>query len=516
MSIVTPINPRLSKPSATEYLGKTFDSYTPPEDTRNEAHKHKIFARHIEPDQLSFEFSHFEDPYLGVAKCAQKYIAQFPLSSQIYLQELAQKVEYISFNEFRNQLHRSYMDVMSQLSNLYGYPFDITKEGIVLVEGRKSNKYVAEIALNFSKDLPSAYIRLGESQARSFVQFIESLDKDGLECFRNKSLILLDDGSYSGRQIGEHLSAIVKKALSINLPIKAIAIIIPYQTDFAHAHILNIAQSLNGKKKIPVLISTYQRIPVLSDLSTNTQQYLLKVVYKNSKTCDILRKIGLIWLQHKVPNAESFPDILARGRVLNEKGEDVVVQTRYSLLPQIISPYKREAPVESLPNFYPVTGFCKSFQSKQFKLYRGAQPYGDGCSELQKNYNIQTIFNLRNKPTATHRNTIHELGVKIVNIPVDWKNPNKEQVVEFLKRLYFSSAEGNAFVHCLRGSDRTGAFVACARMVFWGMTKEAAIAEMLQPQYGFQEITQQKLLKFLKDMDILALKEDVKQAILNA
>ena len=64
-----------------------------------------------------------------------------------------------------------------------------------------------------------------------------------------------------------------------------------------------------------------------------------------------------------------------------------------------------------------------------------------------------------------------------------------------------------AFVHCERGSDRTGMMCAM-RVVVCGWTKQAAIAEMKNGGFGFNPVWHD-LVTFVEKADVAGIKRRV-------
>jgi protein tyrosine/serine phosphatase len=105
------------------------------------------------------------------------------------------------------------------------------------------------------------------------------------------------------------------------------------------------------------------------------------------------------------------------------------------------------------------------------RLYRGSQPDADGFKQL-RDLGVRTIINLRLPEDATltgEQAMVESLGMKYVNVPVKdgnfftwFRRIPDESVKQFLDLVQIG--EGPFFVHCRRGTDRTGAMVAFYRM----------------------------------------------------
>jgi tyrosine-protein phosphatase SIW14 len=129
-----------------------------------------------------------------------------------------------------------------------------------------------------------------------------------------------------------------------------------------------------------------------------------------------------------------------------------------------------------LPNFARVTG----------TLFRGGQPTPAGLRALQA-MGVTTIVNFRDElaETAAEKTQVESLGIRYVGIP--WKGrrgPTNAQVTQFLDVLR-TNGQAKIFVHCKRGSDRTGLMVAAYRVAVEHKPVAEALAEMRQFHYDW-------------------------------
>jgi len=135
-------------------------------------------------------------------------------------------------------------------------------------------------------------------------------------------------------------------------------------------------------------------------------------------------------------------------------------------------------------------------------LYRSAQPTADGIANL-KTMGIVTIVNLRS--FHTDQDEIGNTKIAYERIYMKAWHPEEEDVVRFLQIV--ANAKGAPIlVHCQHGADRTGTMCAIYRVVFQGWTKEDAIREMTQGEFGFHEMWK-NLPPWIKDLDIEAIKK---------
>lgn len=106
-------------------------------------------------------------------------------------------------------------------------------------------------------------------------------------------------------------------------------------------------------------------------------------------------------------------------------------------------------------------------------LYRGAQPTDAGFRRL-RDMGVKTVIDLRGR---SHRDPLEALGLKYVHIPSSAGQVEKQKVIEFL-RIVTDPANQPVFVHCRRGADRTGCYVASYRVVEQGWTAHDAEVEL--------------------------------------
>ena len=131
--------------------------------------------------------------------------------------------------------------------------------------------------------------------------------------------------------------------------------------------------------------------------------------------------------------------------------------------------FAQEAPrYTELPNFHKVSD----------KLYRGAQPRAGGVKKLA-DIGIKTIINLRgaDELTRAEEEEAKAAGLSYFNIPMPGLNrPTNEQVARVMA-IIDSEESGPVFIHCKRGSDRTGTIVALYRISHDDWTANQAMTE---------------------------------------
>ena len=134
---------------------------------------------------------------------------------------------------------------------------------------------------------------------------------------------------------------------------------------------------------------------------------------------------------------------------------------------------------KDLPNFHQVNA----------SIYRGGQPTEDGIRQL-KSIGIKTIVSLRSADGKAKRekNWAQDAGVSFVNVPLsNWFGP-KDAKIEKILKLLNNSKNQPVFVHCKRGSDRTGTVIAVYRMTQEGWTPKEASAEAKKFGIGWWQV----------------------------
>jgi protein tyrosine/serine phosphatase len=135
----------------------------------------------------------------------------------------------------------------------------------------------------------------------------------------------------------------------------------------------------------------------------------------------------------------------------------------------------------AIERFIPIERFNKVDE----RLYRGAQPTEAGFMRLRE-LGITTVINLRMEPDAIRtdeKRMVEALGMKYVSIPVEDGNfftrsrTIPDEAIRTFFKIVDDEQQGNVFVHCHRGADRTGALVAFYRIARQGWTAEKAAQE---------------------------------------
>jgi len=138
------------------------------------------------------------------------------------------------------------------------------------------------------------------------------------------------------------------------------------------------------------------------------------------------------------------------------------------------------------PNAEPTT--VSNFGKVTEGIYRGGRPRKAGIEEL-KAMGLKTIINLdgiapmqETDDGRDERKWTTDAGIKYIYIPMSpIAAPTTELIDAALKQM-LDPANQPVFVHCYRGSDRTGMVIAAYRITVDGWPVERAFEEM--KRYG--------------------------------
>lgn len=143
------------------------------------------------------------------------------------------------------------------------------------------------------------------------------------------------------------------------------------------------------------------------------------------------------------------------------------------------------------------TAYPKNFHRVSADIRRSGQPDADEMTFLFKVEGIRSVLNLRD-----HHDDEDEAGtldIRRFDIPLSAGSITEDDLVRIL--LTVKSAPKPILIHCLHGSDRTGAAVAACRIVLEGWSVEQAVSELMEPEYGHHRTLYKNIPELLRKAD---------------
>lgn len=137
-------------------------------------------------------------------------------------------------------------------------------------------------------------------------------------------------------------------------------------------------------------------------------------------------------------------------------------------------------------------------------LYRSEQPSKAGMKQLET-LGIKTVLNFRNH--HNDKDEVAKTNLIVERIPLNTNKIAYADIVQTLKII--KQSKKPILIHCLHGSDRTGCMIAAYKMVYNNYTKEEAIAELTDAQFGYHQKWFPNIIQLLNDLDVQQLKKDV-------
>ncbi len=147
------------------------------------------------------------------------------------------------------------------------------------------------------------------------------------------------------------------------------------------------------------------------------------------------------------------------------------------------------AQVAGVPNFHKVND----------RLYRGGQPTEDGFKNLAS-LGVKTVIDLRGvseHSQAEEQSWVQTDGMRYVSVPLGELSAPHDVDVSKTLAILDNSSDAPVFVHCRRGSDRTGTIIACYRIAHDHWDNRKALTEA--KEYGmsrFERAMQHYILRF--------------------
>lgn len=144
-------------------------------------------------------------------------------------------------------------------------------------------------------------------------------------------------------------------------------------------------------------------------------------------------------------------------------------------------------------------------------IYRSAQPDAEGFRNLAT-LGIKTVINLRRTIDDTAMAT--GTGLRLIHIKIKTRHVTEDhgaKIVLALRAVRQAQADGPVLVHCTHGADRTGMIIALWRMLYQGWSRDAAITELTQGNFGFHAVWI-NIPHYLRGVDLQALQAQIEAA----
>lgn len=131
---------------------------------------------------------------------------------------------------------------------------------------------------------------------------------------------------------------------------------------------------------------------------------------------------------------------------------------------------------KNLPNFSKIND----------QLYRGGQPSQAGINELAR-LGIKTVIDLRDNDdrAKSEGQWAGAAGMRFINIPLSTLARPKDETIAAILADIMAAKDQPVFVHCKRGSDRTGTVIAVYRIVHDGWNGQQTMSEARQFGIGW-------------------------------
>ena len=135
------------------------------------------------------------------------------------------------------------------------------------------------------------------------------------------------------------------------------------------------------------------------------------------------------------------------------------------------------------------------------ELYRSGQPNSLEMKELEA-MGIRSVLNLRQH--HTDNDEARGTALMLYHIRMRAGNIQDEEVAEALHII--NTAPKPILVHCWHGSDRTGTIIALYRILYESWSKEAALEELMRPEFGHHKRIYANIPTYIRDVDTEKLK----------
>ncbi len=149
-----------------------------------------------------------------------------------------------------------------------------------------------------------------------------------------------------------------------------------------------------------------------------------------------------------------------------------------------------------------ITGACNmspytdNFHQVDTGIYRSGQPDSDEFQELEGR-GIKSVLNLRRHHRDEEK--LQKTGLVLYELPLNAGSLSESELRTAL--LIIKHAPKPLLIHCLHGSDRTGAVVAAYRITEQGWSVDQAVDELMEEKYGHHYFWYGNISRLLRSID---------------
>ena len=138
----------------------------------------------------------------------------------------------------------------------------------------------------------------------------------------------------------------------------------------------------------------------------------------------------------------------------------------------------------------------KNFHQVNPEIYRSSQPDKQQMQTIVEIYGIKSVINLREYHSDVDETA--NLSVKLYEVPLAAGDLSEEDLRKVLQIM--QKAPKPLLVHCMHGSDRTGAVIAAYRIACENYPVEKAIDELKNERFGHHKYTYPNIEHLLRSI----------------
>jgi len=149
-----------------------------------------------------------------------------------------------------------------------------------------------------------------------------------------------------------------------------------------------------------------------------------------------------------------------------------------------------------LPLFGGSVPGIKNFDQVDAYVYRGGQPTPEGFQYLAR-LGVKTVIDLRQAGgrSKDEARVVAGAGMQYVNVPMSGLAPPSEAEITRILAILEHPTAGPAFVHCLRGADRTGVVIAAYHIDHDQWQNSRALRDAKAHKMGFFQLPRENYIK---------------------